>query len=327
MSRTVAIILILVAFGVGAAVGILGFLWATGGSVEESEDIANVAPTLSLDGPTPTPNASNLLSTQVADLNGKVDGLATQVAQNATDLTVQLDTLAEAIANVEVAAPTEVTAQPTATLAPTIEATPEATEEAANTEEEQVAGEPRRGLFRISQDDSEARYKIDEILFGNPTTVVGTTSRVAGDVIVNFDDPAASQIGQIAINARTLRTDNDFRDQAVRSRILQSAEDAFEFITFAPTGLTGLTDQPVQVGDTLEFQIEGDLTVRGETRPVTFDITVNVTGEDQIEGLATTTILYPDFNISIQAPPTVTGIEDEVILEIDFVAMLVDEQG
>lgn len=184
-----------------------------------------------------------------------------------------------------------------------------------------------RSLFRIVENqDSSARFQIEEILMGNPTTVIGETRRVVGDIIVNFSTPSASEVGTIVINARTLKTDNEFRDQAIRGQILQSSRDEHEFITFVPTGISGLTDEAVQVGDTLAFQITGDLTVRGTTREETFDARVTVSAADRIEGVASTQILYPDYGITINAPPTVGGIEDDVILEIEFAADMVDSE-
>ncbi len=298
MSRTLVIVLVVIAFGAGVGAGVLGILWATGGTSEPSQDINEVAPTLSLDGPTPTPGAANQLGTAIAQFNTQLEAINNR-----------LDSLSTAVsgASIPAAGSTDNTNE-VPTEEPTEETTPEASIEV------------QRALFRITQDDSEVRFKIDEILVGNPTTVVGTTRQVAGDVIINYTDPAASQMGPIAINARTLKTDNEFRDQAIRGQILKSSQADFEFIEFIPTELTGLPTAPASVGDTFEFQIVGDLTVAGVTREVTFDATVTLTAEDRIEGLATTEILYPDFGISINAPPNVSGISDNIILEIDFIA-------
>jgi polyisoprenoid-binding protein YceI len=299
MRTSVAIVLILVAFGLGVGAGILGILWATGSIAEPSRDADEVAPTLSLDSePTQPPAESGALSTQIADLGTRIDGIATQVA--ALDANVAAGATAAAIE------PTPV---------PTEEATPEP-----------AADVPERALYRIITEESEARFQIEEILLGNPTTVIGTTPNVGGDVIVNFTDPAASQVGEIVINARTFRTDQEFRDQSIRGQILQSSRDEFEFITFVPTTLEGLPDGPVAVGDTLEFAVTGDLTIRDVTRSVVFETSVTVAADDRIEGLATTQILYADFDITINAPPQVGGVADEVILEIDFVAEKVDEE-
>jgi polyisoprenoid-binding protein YceI len=173
-------------------------------------------------------------------------------------------------------------------------------------------------VYRIAQDESSVQFEIDEVLNGVDTHVVGSTGEVAGDIRVNFSDPSASEVGTLSINARTLATDNDRRNAAIGRFILQSEDAANEIITFAPTGLSGLPDS-VAVGDAVEFQITGDLTVAGTTSSVTFSATVQV-GEDQLTGSATATVLYSDFGLSIPNVPSVTDVSDEVVLTITFVA-------
>jgi len=318
------LLLIPLAFVAGIGAGVLGLLWATGGVSTPSRDTSDVVPTLALDAPTPTPGELAAISTQLAELNAKVDVVSTQVSagggQAATDQAATPPPDSD-----------ESAAEGDSTEGDSTEgdSTEGDSTEGDSTEGDSTEGDsasvPERALYRITEDESEARFIIDEVLAGEPTRVVGTTPRLAGDVIINFSDPAASQIGQIAINVRTLRTDQEFRDQAIRGQILRSAQDEFEFVTFAPTAFSGLPSTPVGVGETLNFEITGDLTVRGETRTVTFNAEVVVTSEDRITGFARTNILYPDFGITINAPPTVTDISDEVILEIDFVALRVEE--
>jgi polyisoprenoid-binding protein YceI len=286
ISRRIAILLALVAFGLGAGAGTVGLLWATGGVAAPSRDVREIAPTLALDAPTPTPGIEARIADELAQINARLDALATQIAAPA----------------------------PADSAAPAADAPAEA-----------AAALPRRALYRITEDGSEARFKINEVLLGNPTLVVGTTRRVAGDVIVDFASPAQSQVGVIAINVRTLRTDQEFRDQAIRGQILQSSRDEYEFVTFQPAAYAGLPDGPVNVGDALDFQITGALTIRGVTRDVTFDTRVTVEADDRISGTASATILYSDFGIGINAPPTVSDIGDEVTLEIDFVALQASE--
>jgi polyisoprenoid-binding protein YceI len=294
-SRLLILLMLIVAFGAGAGVGVLGLLWATGGNATPSREAADVVPTLSLDAaPTAGGVSNEALSTQIADVNAKLEALATQVGGIA----------AGAVAT---PAPTQPDASPTnaATSAP-------------------AGAGVTRALFRIEPTESQARFFITEVLLGNPTTVVGATRRVAGDVIVNFAQPAASQIGQIAISARTLKTDNEFRDQSIRGQILASSQDEFEFITFAPTALQGLPTSGVAVGETLTFQIMGDLTIRGTTRPVTFNASVKLASESRLEGLVSVEIAYADWGLTVEAPPTVADVGNTVKLELEFVALRVE---
>ena len=172
-------------------------------------------------------------------------------------------------------------------------------------------------VFEIVPAQSEARFRIEEVLNGAPFTAVGTTDQVAGQIAVNVDDPAATQLGVIQINVRTLATESEFRDRAIKNEILNTND--YEFVTFEPTEITGLP-QSVSVGESFSFQIAGSLTVRDVMQPAIFDATVTPTSESQLEGTATTTILYQDYNISIPEARSVASVEDEVVLELDFVA-------
>lgn len=290
MSRRnlITVIALLIAFGLGVGAGVLGLLWSTGGLETESAPIAQVAPTLSLDNPPPTQP-----STALDEINSRLDTISGQ-----------LDALSTAVSAGGAAA---METQPTPTPAPATDAS------SADT----------RALFRISQDESEVRFLIDEILAGNPNTVVAATNSVAGDIIIDMSNPAQSQVGQIAINARTFLTDNEFRDDSIRGRILRT--DDFEFITFAPTALQGLPDAPVAPGETIEFQIVGDLTVKDVTLPITFDASVTLVDDGRIEGTARAQTRYPDFGITIRTPPIVSGVSEDLILELDFVALAVTE--
>jgi len=211
-----------------------------------------------------------------------------------------------------------------ATSAPAAEATsaPATSAPAAEATSAPATSAPASGstgttVFEIAQADSQASFTIDEVLEGAPKTVVGTTNQVAGQIAVDPANPGATQVGIIQINARTLSTDSEGRNRAIKNRILMT--DANEFITFAPTQLVGLPAAGA-VGEEYSFQIIGDLTVVGVTKPVTFDVTVKAVSEDRLEGVATSTIRYADFEVAIPSVPMVASVEDTVGLELKFVA-------
>ncbi len=203
-----------------------------------------------------------------------------------------------------------------------VTATPDAratgTAAAALAAAETEAASDRR-LYRISQADSEVRFELDEELFGSPKHVVGTTDQVAGDIIIDFDNPANSQVGVIRINARTFVTDNDFRNRAIRGQILQSSSDEYEYIEFTPSALEGLPTSG-ETGTAYEFTIVGDLQIRDVVQPVTFTATATLVDETRLEGSATTTVLRTDFGLQIPDVPSVANVTDEVLLTIEFVA-------
>ena len=196
------------------------------------------------------------------------------------------------------------------TAAPADTAAPEATEAAA----------PSDGtlVFNIDQSQSEVRFILSEVLSGNPTTVVGASNQVAGQIAVNPSDLSTAQVGVIQVNARTLETDRSQRNNAIRNRILHT--DTYEFITFTPTEVRGLSGSAAP-GDSFTFQLVGDLTIQDVTQQVVFDVTATADSGTQISGSATTTVQRSDYGLQIPSVPQVADVSEEVTLELDFVAV------
>lgn len=179
-------------------------------------------------------------------------------------------------------------------------------------------------LFRIVPEESEALFSVFETFpLG---TAVGRTSEIAGDVIVDFNSPANSQLGTIRINLRTLATDDFDRDSSIRCCVLLTSRPEFEFTDFVPTTITGLPDQVV-IGQTIPFQVTGNLTLRGNTRPVNFDVSLTLSSTSEIRGFATATVNRSDFGILNDAQNGFDyhGVEEEVNLEFTFVARAVPQ--
>jgi polyisoprenoid-binding protein YceI len=174
-------------------------------------------------------------------------------------------------------------------------------------------------LYSIVQGQSTAAFEIDEELRGQPNHVVGTTSDLVGNIRVDTGDGSASTVGTILISARTFATDSAFRDRAIRGPvILNSADDAFELITFEPTAVEGLSG-PIVEGEEVDFQVAGNLTVKGTTAPVTFDVTAALRNGG-LEGTATATVQRSAFGIGIPSVPSVANVSDDVLIRLEFVA-------
>lgn len=172
-------------------------------------------------------------------------------------------------------------------------------------------------VYTISQENSEATFTLSEVLRGLPTTVVGITNQVAGEIAVDLNDLSTAQVGVIQINARTLETDESRRNQAIRNRILFT--DQYEFITFNPTEIIGLSGSYAP-GQEISFQIIGDLTITDVTRQVTFNVTAQVNGDGQLVGTAEATINRAGFDLAIPSVPFVADVSEEVTLSLSFVA-------
>lgn len=166
-------------------------------------------------------------------------------------------------------------------------------------------------------EESTATFTLGELLRGEPKTVVGTATAVAGQVEIALDDLAGSRIGEILVNARTFATDSSFRDRAVRGPILDT--DAFEFISFTPTAIEGLSGAAA-VGETLTFRVAGDLRIRDVSAPVVFEVTATLAAEGRLEGSATAEVLRSTFGLEIPSVASVADVTDEVTITLDFVA-------
>lgn len=175
-------------------------------------------------------------------------------------------------------------------------------------------------LFRISSSESVARFAVDETI--PPQTAVGTTNQIAGDFIIDFANPANSQLGVIRINLRTLRTDDPDRDNSIRCCVLLTAQDAYEFTEFVPISVTGLPTQ-VSLGQTVDLQVTGNLSLRGVTRPVTFTVRMTLGSAEEIRGEATAFVNRSDFGILDDEMLAYHGVAEQVRLEFDFVARAV----
>ena len=201
--------------------------------------------------------------------------------------------------------------------APTIVTTAPA--ETTQSTETQVA-DLGQVTYDIDKTQSSVQFELDEVLSGSPKHVVGTTSEVAGQVLIDFDDPANSQLGTIVINVRTFKTDSDIRDRAIRGPILDSSSDEFEFAEFTPTSVDGLPES-VEVGDAIVLAVTGDFLLSGVTNTITFDLIVTIVSEDQITVQGTAMVLRSDFGLSIPTVSRVADVTDEVLLVIDFIAI------
>jgi polyisoprenoid-binding protein YceI len=94
------------------------------------------------------------------------------------------------------------------------------------------------------------------------TTVRGKFADVAGSLTLDEADPTASS-ATFTVRAASLNTGNEQRDGHLRSADFFDAETHPD-ITFVSTAVTP------QGGN--DYAVTGDLTIRGTTRPATFDV-------------------------------------------------------
>ena len=296
-NRTTVAIIAAIAFGLGALVGVLGWNAVTAGSGEASISASDAAATIAAQRPT---TVATTAATTQATTAATTQATAAMTQDSAADVT------AESAMTVEAQS-----------------ATAEATMDSAAATDAPAVASSGGTIYRIDSTQSEVRFIMQEDLRGARVDVIGITKDVGGDIIVDLQQPQNSTVNPIVINARTLATDQNFRNQAIRSRILRSAEDEYEFITFTPTSISGLPTTPITDGP-VTFQVTGDLKIVEVTKSVTFDVTIASVSDTEISGAGSAIINWADYNLSIPNAPGVANITPEVTLEIDFVAQAVN---
>lgn len=94
------------------------------------------------------------------------------------------------------------------------------------------------------------------------TKVRGSFDEFDGTIRVDGDNPAGSSVS-LKINAASVNTRNADRDGHLRSEDFFDAEQ-FPHLTFTSTAIEHLDDT--------HYRITGDLTIKGVSNPVTFDL-------------------------------------------------------
>ena len=223
-----------------------------------------------------------------------------------------------AIAAVPTPPPPTATVEPTATVAPI----PTTTTAPAPTPESTVAAPapPSEATQSATAFDlgegTVARYKVEEVLARQGFKVAtGETSEVVGRIVFDADGAIFADESSIVIQAGTLKTDNDRRDRYVREQTLQTA--MYPEIIFRPTSAEGLPSPLSEASGEVEFTLSGDLTIRDQTRPVTWDVTAEFGGS--ITGLAVIDIDFEQFGMDKPSVAVVVSVGDTIRLELDFV--------
>lgn len=190
------------------------------------------------------------------------------------------------------------TAVPTATPIPTVEPVPAFT-------------------FEMQQ-GTVARYLVQEQLasLDLPNDAVGETTGVSGSIAFSEDGSVMWETSRIEVDLQSLKSDSGKRDNYLRGKSLES--ERFPMVVFVPTEVTGLA-WPLPSEDALVFEMAGDMRVRDVTRPVTWNVEASFDGH-QVSGKAVTRFTFGDFQMKVPSVFIVISVEDDIRLEIDFVA-------
>jgi polyisoprenoid-binding protein YceI len=173
--------------------------------------------------------------------------------------------------------------------------------------------------YKIVPGESQLKYEAGEVFINDNNRfnlASGVTPQVSGEITVDMAAPQNSQIGTITADISQFKSDSSRRDNFIRGRFLESSK--YPNVTFTATQIDGLP-QTYTDGQEISLKINGDLTIKEVTKPVSFDATVKLSG-DTLSGTATTSILMSDFGFG---PISLVGMlktEDQVKVTLTFVA-------
>jgi polyisoprenoid-binding protein YceI len=169
--------------------------------------------------------------------------------------------------------------------------------------------------LQLNSSNSQAQYQTQEQLAGRnlPNTAVGTTTGVTGTIALSPSAQLDLNASKITVDLTGLKSDESMRDQFVQRNTLQSSQ--LPSATFTPTQITGLSSIPTSGSAT--FQLSGNLTVHGVTKPVTWTVSATFDGQ-QVSGKATAPFTITEFGMSVPKAGPVLSVQDTGTLELDF---------
>ncbi|HLV25733.1 MAG TPA: YceI family protein [Gemmatimonadales bacterium] len=174
----------------------------------------------------------------------------------------------------------------------------------------------------VAPEGNSARYRVREQLLGRdfPNDAVGETTDIAGAIAVDSSGALVAGESRIVVGVSAITSDSDRRDGYVRRRLLVT--DTFPSVEFVPTELRGLPtlSESVARSGSHTFEMIGDLTVRGVTRPTTWQVTAEYT-DGQVKGSAATAFTFADFQMEKPTVRSVISVADTIKLEYDFSLM------
>lgn len=150
------------------------------------------------------------------------------------------------------------------------------------------------------------------------TKVRGAFNEVAGSGTYDADDPTRSTLN-VTLQVASIDTRNADRDNHLKAADFFEQEKYPE-ITFSSTGVQKVDDET--------FEVTGDLTIKGTTRPVTFELEVSGPVQDPwgntrigLEGK--TEVNRKDWGLTFNVPLDGGGllVSDKITLEFEVAAV------
>jgi len=178
------------------------------------------------------------------------------------------------------------------------------------------AAAPSAGILLEVAPGTRASYRVQEQFVGInfPSDASGSTEAVTGSLRIAPDGSIDSAQSKLMIDLRTLKSDQDNRDNFLRTRTLET--EKFPMVEFVPRRIQGLPS-PFPANGQAGFQLIGDMTVRGVKAEVTWNGVATFSAQ-QVAGRATTTFDFAKFGLTKPAIGRLMSVEDKILLDLEF---------
>jgi polyisoprenoid-binding protein YceI len=179
-----------------------------------------------------------------------------------------------------------------------------------------LAPKLKSGRYVVAPEGNEARYFAREQLAGVsfPNDAIGVTRGVNGAIVIDEAGKLVPTESKIVVDVTQLKSDRDRRDGYVQRRTLET--EKYPSVTLVPKEITGLST-PLPDSGRATFQLLGDLTIKGVTRPTTWQVSARFRG-DTISGTASTSFTFADFQMEKPSVSIVLNVQDTLHLQYDF---------
>jgi len=158
---------------------------------------------------------------------------------------------------------------------------------------------------------SEFGYRVDEVIAGVNVTAVGRSNEIDGLLAI---EGTQVTVVDIEVLVENITSDDSRRDGQFRGRIMNASE--FPTADFAITEPIELGEIPPP-GEQVTAEAVGELTLRGTTNPVEFEVTAEATG-DRIGVLGSIPVVFEDYGIPNPSFGAITT-EDNGLVEFVLV--------
>jgi polyisoprenoid-binding protein YceI len=169
------------------------------------------------------------------------------------------------------------------------------------------------GTWDIDQVHSDVSFSVRHMMVSK---VKGRIAQFGGTIVTG--ETFETSTVNATLDASSIDTNNEQRDGHIKSADFFETEKFPEW-TFASSAIKA---------DGVEFELSGDLTIKGVTKPVTLNLEIGGFGPDPYGGTragftATTSINRSDFGVDIAIPMdgggVVVGEKVQLTLEIEAV--------